>query len=113
MFTPINVAPEIQAVTAVVNIGISFFEQAVSNYNTAYNLVWNNPSATADIIVTAMGTQAQYIFTASAATATYLNSVGANVVTSSPQDSNGNYQWNFTMNADGSITLAPNPAYNS
>ena len=83
------------------------FQQLVSQYQQAYNNVWNNPGATPDTIVAALGTNAQKIFMASAGLAAYLNSLGAGVVATMPSG------WNYVANTDGSVTLtvaAPAPA---
>jgi aminoglycoside phosphotransferase len=103
--------PQQQAVGAIIAAGNQLFNQFVQTYLRSYNLVWNNPAATADLVVAAMGTQAENIFAKSAAAAAYLNAQGASVPATSPVDASGNHQWLFTTNSDGSMTLAANPAY--
>ena len=74
-FTPPNSLPAAQsAANQVVNLISATFGVRVRNFQTAYNLVWNNKNATPDQVVAAMGTQALAIFTARATEATLLNS---------------------------------------
>ena len=78
------------------------FNQLVRQYTNEYNQVWNNSAATPDLIVTAMGTNAQTVFALSAGLAAYLTQAGATVPTTMPST------WNYTANPDGSVTLTPN-----
>lgn len=101
--------PAQQAANQVIVNGNQLYDFLISQYVATYNLVWNDPNP--DQVVAAMGTNAVKIFTASAAIAVCLVSLGASVPTTTPQDSAGNAKWLVTANPDGSMSLATNPAY--
>ena len=99
-FNPTPVAPEVAAAQNVKLIGNQLFNQMVKSYMVAFNLVWNNPNATPDKVVTAMGVDAQKVFALSGALATYLVNAGATgIPTTMPTG------WNYVANNDGSVTL--------
>jgi hypothetical protein len=106
-FAPIQHIPTPQQIAAqVIAGGNGLFNQIVAAYLRQYNAVWNNPNASPDLIVAAMGTQAVAVFEKSAATAAYLVAMGAvdaegkpTIPTTMPAG------WNFQANADGSVTL--------
>jgi hypothetical protein len=101
IFTPITpVSPPLDAANRVKTSGNQLYKQMVNVYTSHYNLVWNNPKATPDKIVSAMGTDAQKIFAASAGLAQYLVALGVTgIQTTMPSG------WTYTANADGSVTL--------
>lgn len=63
----VSVPPEQLAAQSVVDNANSLLAMLTNRYQSAYNRVWNNKAATPDNIIAAMGTQAQAIFTHSAA----------------------------------------------
>ena len=66
MTAPFSVAsptPDVAAATQVKVAGNQLFQMMLRSYQGSYNLVWTNPNATPDKIVTAMGTDAVKLFT--------------------------------------------------
>ncbi len=96
-----TIAPELKAANFILISSNNLYQQMISTYNDLYNRVWANPNATPDLIVAAMGANAVQVFNTSASLATYLNSLGAGVVATMPSG------WDYTANADGSVTLTP------
>ena len=93
----VSVPPEQLAAQSVVDNANSLLAMLTNRYQSAYNRVWNNKAATPDNIIAAMGTQAQAIFTHSAALAAFINSFGQTQVPAAPPAG-----WTVTFNADGS-----------
>ncbi len=103
MMAPFSVAsptPDVAAATQVKVAGNQLFQMMLRSYQGSYNLVWTNPNATPDKIVTAMGTDAVKLFTLSAALAQLLTSAGATGIPLTMPAG-----WTFTANDDGSATL--------
>jgi hypothetical protein len=88
--------PEANAATAVLSASRNHFKNLVAHYLSSYNRVWNNPFASPDKVVAALGTNAAGLFEISSATAAFLNQFGANVPATSPAG------WTVVFGADGS-----------
>jgi hypothetical protein len=104
IFTDIVIPPAAPAVVAAATLvqnSNQLYAQLTDSFWTNYNLVWNNPYATPDLVVTALGVNGQMVFMASAGLADYMNAMGAD-----PQLPNTLPPgWNYQANADGSVTL--------
>ena len=101
VFTPIIPipAPEVAAANFVVVDSNQTLAMDVARYTAEYNAVWANKATTPDKVVTAMGTQAQAIFTKASARAAHLVAMGAvGIPMTIPSG------WTMTENTDGSIT---------
>ena len=107
-FTPnVNPVPVAQTIAnQIIMSGNQLYQQMLRQYTNSYNQVWDNPMATPDVIVAAMGTNAQKVFTLAAGMAAYLVSAGAVDSTGAPiipvTMPSG---WNYQANSDGSVTL--------
>ena len=66
------VAPEVAVAQKLRQNALVTLNQLKQNYVSSYNQVWHNKLATADLIVAAIGTDAQQLFAVSAATAQLL-----------------------------------------
>ena len=93
-FTPVT-SPAQEAANRI----IGRINTTATNYRTSYNDIWNNPAATPDLVVAALGTQAQAIIAAGDVIANMLIAKGINV----PHGYAAG--WTGTNNPDGSITL--------
>jgi hypothetical protein len=103
LFNPILAPPPAEqlAAQAIVADGNALLALLTTRYGNAYNRLWANPAATPDKIVSALGTQAQAIFTHSATLAAFINSFGQAQVPAAPPAG-----WTVTFNADGSAAAS-------
>ena len=97
---PAQTTPDVMAANQVKQMGNRLYNTMVQSYTQAYRLVWNNPNATPVQVVTAMGTEAQKIFTLSGALGAYLHNAGATDIPLKMPEG-----FNYVENPDGSVTL--------
>ncbi len=83
----------------IVRLGNQTLLQLTATYLRAYDLVWKDPDPAG--VIAALGTQAQAVFTHSAALAAFINSFGQTQVAAAAPAG-----WTVTFNADGSATAA-------
>lgn len=96
--TPAAAAPEVKVAEQVRSLGQHAAQVLLNNYVTAYNLVWNNPNATPDKVIVALGVSAAAVFAHSAELVTFLTTLGATgIPTTVPAG------WTLTTNSDGSM----------
>jgi hypothetical protein len=100
----INITPEVAAAATIVNDSNRIRALLVQVFRKNFNLVWNNPLATPDNVVAALGTNAAKIFMASAGLAAYLNALDPTLKLAEAMPST----WTFHANEDGSATLTKN-----
>ena len=74
-FSPIEIAPEVAAAGSIKQNANQLFGVMRQTFTGSYNLVWNNPNATPEAVVTALGPDADRIFESSSLTASLLNFV--------------------------------------
>ena len=94
----VEVAPEVKAAKMVLTLGQQSAQALLNAYTVSYDAVWNNPAATPDKVVAALGVSAKAVFEHSVALAMFLASLGASVPTEAPKE------WKVTFAADGSAT---------
>jgi hypothetical protein len=105
MASPFSLPPSDPAAAAagqIIQSANFLWNLLTQRYVAAYNVLWNNPRATPQQVVAALGTQAVLIFTRSAELAAFLAGAG---VTGIPLTVPAG--WSYTANPDGSITLTP------
>jgi len=96
---PAVVSPAQQAANQVFASGRQLANLMVNTYVNSYRAVWNNPNATPQQVIAAMGTGAAAVFAHSAAIAAFLVSQGApGIPTTAPTG------WTVVSNSDGTVT---------
>ncbi len=105
MASPFTLPPNDPARVAagqIVQSANFLWNQLPQKYLSAYKALWNNPEATPQQVVAALGTQAAMIFTRSAELAAFLTAAGVTrIPTGVPAG------WSYAANPDGSVTLTP------
>ena len=96
-----TVAPEAKAASLVLLAGQQMAHVMLTNYQMAYDTVWNNRLATPDKVVAALGTNAKAVFEHSAALVAFLTGLGLiGFPVAIPAG------WTLTVHEDGSMVAA-------
>lgn len=85
------------------------YQQLVQNGTRGYNLIWKNPQATPQQVITALGTSSAQVFQLAElniqilASAAAITGIAAPVIPAVPTG------WTLAFNQDGSATVTPPP----